>query len=62
MFERLFAFMFTRREKTNAAITVVRRDRRCYAEECAFNGERDFKDEQARAEFFKAVFCSRTRI
>ncbi|MBO4594144.1 MAG: hypothetical protein J5697_00410 [Clostridia bacterium] len=61
MLEKLFGFMIEKKVKTNAAITFVRKDRRYYTEDRVIV-KKAFKDENERAEFFKAVFYSRTHI
>ena len=61
MFEKIFGFMIEKKVKTNAAITIVRKDRRFNAENSVVV-KKAFKDENERAEFFKAVFYSRTHI
>ena len=61
MFEKLFGFMLEKRVKANAAITFVRKDGRIKTEDRVVI-KKSFKDENERAEFFKAVFYSRTHI
>lgn len=62
MFERLFAFMFEKKEKVKPTITVVRKEPRFNADACAVADRRDFISEKERADFFRAAFYSRYHI
>lgn len=62
MFEKLFGLMIDSRVKRSAAITVVRKNPRFNAESFDPIEKRDFRNEKERADFFKAVFYSRSHI